>query len=64
MVIERFNRTLMTRIRKKFTENNTHIQIRKVLTNVIDYYNNVGINRTIGITPGEDLLKKNKSKIN
>lgn len=57
-IVERFQRTLMTKIRKYFTANGTRHYL-SILQDVVDAYNNT-FHRSIGMTPYEACMKENK----
>jgi hypothetical protein len=59
-LVERFNRTLKTRMWKYFTENNTKVWV-DVLPALVKSYNN-STNRTIGMKPA-DVNEENKDKV-
>ena len=59
-LVERFNRTLKTRMWKYFTENKTKVWV-DVLHAFVESYNN-STHRTIGIKPA-DVNEENKDKV-
>ena len=61
-VVERFNRTLKEIMWKRFTAENTRNWI-DIIDKLIYEYNNKRIHSTIGVTPAEASLKKNKSEV-
>ena len=60
-VIERWNRTIKTKLWKYFTANNTHKYI-DVLDALIEKYNNT-FNRAIGMTPTEACKASNRTVV-
>ena len=62
-IVERFNRTLKTKMWRKFTENDNTVWVNGLLDKLLDEYNNVDIHRTIGMTPARASLAKNGSLI-
>ncbi len=60
-IIERFNRTLKTKMYTKFTANNNRVWI-KILPELIDEYNN-SVHRTIKMTPVEASKDKNEYQV-
>ena len=60
-VVERWNRTIKTKLWRYFTANSTHKYI-DILEPLIERYNNTK-HRSIGMTPNEAIIPGNRSKV-
>ena len=62
-IVERFNRTLKTKMWREFTANENTVWIDGLLDRLMNEYNHIDIHRTIGMTPAKASLETNSSII-
>jgi len=62
-IVERFNRTLKTKMWRKFTEVENTVWVKGLLDELLVEYNNVDVHRTIGMPPARASLAKNAAVV-